>query len=384
MRVTFLTPRLPPAVCGVGDHTRNLARAMAEEGVDVGFIQRESLKPGGDLPAGPIDHWLDTPASLVNCVREQHPDWLWVQLSGFGYSRWGAPFALSRALKAVRRALPETRLVVCMHEIHCRINQLGVKGPVVGPWQRHTVRSVARQADFIFTSTAQFFRQIVRDYRVDAKKVDFLSIGSNLPEVEINAHQRRQIRRQLGWSSDEVVAVTFGFARPQTRSMERCRPCLIRGIESGKLHRIVCVGGRPGEVSPEFGKWTRTLSRSGALEVMGHQADRRVAEILACSDFAFIYHPPSQLRKSSAFAAFAFAGLPVLVSGGDADQTTDENEPPFIWAESWDWSHVRSSRTDRLREAVRQYALDHCRWEKIASRALRGLEAVVERPGVGT
>jgi hypothetical protein len=271
-----------------------------------------------------------------------------------------------------------------MHETHCRISQLGVKGPIVAPWQRHTVGSVARQADVVFTSIAPYVRQIVRDYRVDAGKVELLSIGSNLPAVEIDLRQRRQIRRGLGWTADEIVAVTFGLAHSQVRALQRCRSCLIRGIESGRLHRIVCVGGHPGETRPEFDEWARTLARSDVLEVMGHQADHRVAEIVACADFAFIHHPPSQLGKSSAIAALALAGLPVLAVADDADRTTGENQLPFIEAESWDWRGVGAPRTERLRETVRRYAREHFRWETIASRALRRLEAAVERPASGT
>ena len=88
MRVSFLTPRLPPAICGLADHTRFLAEAMIRQGVDAGFIHRDATAdPAPTLP-GPVGFWDDRPGSLVRHAQDQATDWLWVQLSGYGYSRW--------------------------------------------------------------------------------------------------------------------------------------------------------------------------------------------------------------------------------------------------------------------------------------------------------
>ncbi len=98
MRVTFLAPRLPPAVCGVADHTQKLAEAMAEQGVEVGFIHTKlDAAETVQLP-GPIDFWDGDKRSLIELLKRQRANWLWVQLSGYGYSRWGAPFILGQAV----------------------------------------------------------------------------------------------------------------------------------------------------------------------------------------------------------------------------------------------------------------------------------------------
>src|SRR5205807_9432611 len=74
MRISFLCPRLPPATCGVGDHTKLLARYMAEVGTEVAFIH---CQPGAcvpEIPSGPVSHWkrseehtseLQSPCNLV-------------------------------------------------------------------------------------------------------------------------------------------------------------------------------------------------------------------------------------------------------------------------------------------------------------------------------
>src|SRR5438046_2626727 len=111
MRISFLAPRLPPRTCGVGDHTRCLAEAMRQQGVRVGFVHR-SGQVEYDVPPGPVAFWDGGNESLVRCVGEQEPDWLWVQLSGYGYSRWGAPYRLACGLRWMRRQLPRVRIAV--------------------------------------------------------------------------------------------------------------------------------------------------------------------------------------------------------------------------------------------------------------------------------
>jgi hypothetical protein len=81
MRVSFLTPRLPPQACGLADHTKLFVQAMATQGACFGVIHCEPLQEGGDLPARPVDHWNVGVMPLRICIARQAPDWLWVQLS---------------------------------------------------------------------------------------------------------------------------------------------------------------------------------------------------------------------------------------------------------------------------------------------------------------
>ncbi len=112
-RLTFLAPRLPPAVCGLADHTQWLAEAMAEQGLEVGFIHTQQNAPELTRLPGPVDCWDGRRRSLAGLLIRQRADWLWVQLSGYGYSRWGAPLILGQAISWARRRIPELRVAVC-------------------------------------------------------------------------------------------------------------------------------------------------------------------------------------------------------------------------------------------------------------------------------
>lgn len=383
MRISFFAPRLPPAVCGIADHTRLLAEALRAEGVEVAFIHREALQEGGRLPEGPIHSWDGSRHSLQECIQRQQPDWLWLQLSSYGYSRWGAPWRLGRVLQRLRRALPTLSVAVCAHETHCQPHQLGRKGFLLSPWQRFTVGAVVRQADLVFTSIPRYVRQVVEDYGFPSAHVVPLPIGSNIPQVSLTAEERAQRRRKLGWSSEEIVAVTFGSYGSQLRALQSCGEYLARGLASGHLQRIVSIGGQ-GDLPSQLTCWTDRLGGPAQFQALGYRNDREVAEILACCDFAFCAYSSELLGKSTAFAAFALAGLAILVPDSSIPEIADAEELPIFSITSWDWNQNRSAEIGRLRQAIRDYALARLSWASIARRALAAIKTSAGQSSLST
>jgi hypothetical protein len=373
MRVTFLSPRLPPAVCGLADHAKWLAGAMAKRRAEVGFIHCQEQALVCDLPPGPVDFWGGNHSGLEACLGRQRPDWLWVQLSGYGYSRWGAPYRLMRALAWVRRHLPDVRLAICVHETHCQPNQLGRKGPVLARWQRYTASRVARLGHVVFPTIGPYTDCVLHDYGVEPHRVLQLPIASNIPAVTLTVTERAQSRQALGWQADETVAVTFGTVVTQLRALEWFAPLLARGLREGHLHRVICVGGDDSGAHAELSAWETRAPFAGALQVLGRPQARRVGEILACSDFAFLPTSRKFIEKSGAFVACATAGLAVLVPPPEA--AAESQVPPILAAESWDWQQAKSHRVARLRGDIQQYAQRHYDWDAIAQSALARLNA---------
>jgi hypothetical protein len=363
-------------VCGIADHTLLLALALRNEGVEVGFISKQGS--GRGLPSGPVDHWDGSAGGLAECVRRQQPDWVWVQLSGYGYSRWGAPVALARAVRALRHNLPTIAVAVCVHETHCQPHQLGRKGRLLSPWQRRTVGVVVRQADILFTSIPKYVRMVTEDYGFPSDRVVRLPIGSNIAVTPLSAGERAQIRQRFGWQPHEVIAVTFGSTASQIRALKNCGDCLARGIASGQLHRVVCLGGQPGQQHIDLMSLPKVLRRPEIVTLLGYQRDEQVAEILGCGDFAFSAYPQTLLGKSTSFSSYAMAGLPVLVSGSRINEVEDPKLPPFLFTENWDWNcSGRARELQELREGIRAYATENLGWSVIAGKVLRVLSSLV-------
>jgi hypothetical protein len=359
----------------MADHARFLAEAMQHEGAQVGFIHRGSSAAASPLSDAPVSHWDGRSRSLKRCVLQQQPDWLWIQLSGYGYSRWGAPFTLGRAVAALRRVLPSLGIVACVHETHCQPHQLGRKGWLLSPWQRYTVATVVRQAHLLFTSIGGHVEQMVRDYGVSRDRVVRLPIGSNVPPAHLTAAGRRRIRGDQSWGSREVIAVTFGSYPSQLRALQLCGLHLERGLAMRRLDRVVCLGGDESEVPRAFEYWARVLGSVGAFEVLGYQSAKAVGEILECCDFAFSRFPRRLLGKSGSFAAYAQAGLVVLAADDDTAVAPSGEELPVLSIRSWDWRETGSPAVLAFGQRVREHARIHLAWPVIARRALAEMQA---------
>jgi hypothetical protein len=377
MRVSFLSQQLPPAICGVADHTRLLARTMADQDTEVGFIHREPLVNGGEPLAGPRDYWEGGAAALARCVARQAPDWLWVQFSNYGFSRWGAPYRLGRDLKRFRQRMPHVRVAVCLHETHCLPHQLGRKGPLLSPWQRHTVGAVARLGDLVFTAVRLYRKRAVEDYGVPPDKVVSLPIGSNIPPAALTPDERAGLRRSLGWGEGETVAVVFGTYPSQVRALELFGPLLGKGMEQRRLQRVVCLGGDRPDVPPELAAWRTRFPGPEVFQVLGPRPACEVGRLLAGCDFALSPTQRPLLEKSGAFMAYAFAGLAVLVASPPGYGDLEADDLPVLASETWDWGQTASPSVAALRSALQKHAHTHYTWESIARRALARMAVVM-------
>lgn len=374
MRISFLSPRLPPATCGVGDHTAHLAEAIATLGADVAFIYRQPMPTAPRKLNGPVSQWQGGSRSLLPCIAEQAPEWLWVQLSGYGYSRCGAPYRLGRALAHVRRALPELGVAVCVHETHCQPHQLGQKGFLLSPWQRHTVGRVTRLADLVLPTNRAWLERVIHEYAVPADRVTLMPIGSNVPPVHWTPGERAQRRQGLGWRHTDVVAVLFGSYPSQVQALVRFETLLAQGIQQRYLDKIVCVGGQsPAQVQAlDPSHWAQRLGcADNRLQVLGPRPAQEVGEILACADLALAPTPRSLLGKSGVFMAFAAAGLPVIVFDDQpADMSARPDEWPIFPSRQWQWGLVRSKALAESGKALQMRYQKMCDWPVIAQRAL--------------
>ncbi len=370
IKVTFLAPRFPPRVCGVGDHTQRMAETMLGQGVRVGFIHQDR-QTEFDLPEGEVDFWDGGKKSLRECVDRQNPDWLWVQVSGYGYSRWGAPYLLGKALRGLRHSVGKVRLAIYLHETHCRPHQLGIKGPLLSPWQRYTVGTVARLGDVVFASIARYREQAIAEYGIPAERAFLLPVGTNIPIEPATPQQRQTGRKRLGWEDGEVVAAAFGSFGTQLMALRTFEDLLTRGLGRG-LDRIICLGGDSLQPPGAFSEWRRKFARPASFEVLGYRPTKEVAEILACCDVGLCATPRSDLGKSTAFKAFGAAGLAVIVPPGPVDK--DDQELPVFSAEEWDWSSVRSPETSCRQKMLRRHVEQTCSWDRLAREAVERMQ----------
>ena len=277
---------------------------------DVTAIHVAEQEVASDLPFSSVDQARKSPDQIHRVVREHAPDWLWVQYSGYGFSRHATPWYLSGAMAALRK---EMRVAVFVHETHCERHQLGWKGPILSLLQREASRRVVRAADLVFASSELYQQQILRDYGLAPERLVELPLGSSIHFRHRDLDGRDEIREQLGWRHDETVAVVFGSAGTQLQALQRNADALRHAHQADTLHRVVCIGGSRNVDRAAIE--AKCQATSGAnFEVMGHQPENTVADVMLASDVAITSYGPERFGKSSVFIAYSLAGLPVLVN----------------------------------------------------------------------
>jgi hypothetical protein len=333
MRLTFLTPNLPGLVCGLADHSWLLGEALVRKGCDVSLIGRHG-DPAAARNAGWSGYaavWDGTPSGLGRLLERIPADWLWVQLSGYGYSRWGAPWRLACALKAAQHRHPALLLAICVHEIHCEPHQLGRKGQVLSLWQRFTIAYIVRLGDLVLPTIPLWEQCCLKDYGVHPSRVQLLPIAANVPPVRLTVHQRNQWRKELGIGPSDQVAVAFGRWASQRTVFERLGPVVRNAIIDGNLDYVLTVGGE----SRAQPSWVKELLMEAPwarrLMVLGPQPARRVAEILAVADVGLVPTPWSLWGKSGAARALEQARLTLWIFDKDGHRVVPSNPNPPTW-----------------------------------------------------
>jgi hypothetical protein len=285
-----------------------MAEALHELGPSVTAIVLHSAAPQDANPFEQIDAWDKSPATLSRLLHEHKADVLWIQYSGYGFDQQGVPRYLALAIRSLNQ---RPRIVIYYHETHCTSRQLGWKGVLVSPRQKQVGKALAATADVVFTSTKSYAQAIQSDYGVSPNRITLLPLGSNVAVPAFSEREREAWRSEFGWSRD-CVAVVYGAASSQHRTLLRHQNLLMAALDVGVIQRIVCVGGEPGSTADAV---LRGISRSvvQATNVLGHQSPDRISKILIAADAALMKYPFQHFGKSGVFMTYSMAGLPLLV-----------------------------------------------------------------------
>ena len=306
MRVTILMPKLPPAVCGIADHSLLLGRALEHLGAEV-----EHLAPC-DGTAGPKEEntrlWDGTAKGLQSAIRRHQADVLWIQYSGYGFSKRGIPGGLARAVEHAARWRSGIAVVACMHETHASRASLGWRAPIIQPLQISAARRIVRAADMVFATVEVNLERCIREYGASRDTTRLLPIAANLPELQVSTAERDQFRTHLGLEKGARIAVTFGLWSSQMRSIGLFKSDLESALRRGHIEHIVAVGGEmfPSQMNAVM---REAKHFDGEMTVLGPAPAADIARILRCCDIGLVPTASMYLRKSGVVAAFAAADL---------------------------------------------------------------------------
>ena len=340
MHITMLMPNLPPIVCGVADHGIMLGEALGRRGAEVSYL---GLRGGtGSSAVSEMELWDGSTNGLEAALRELSSDFLWVQYSGYGFSRRGIPISLVRALEGMRKRRTDLRIVVCMHETHASSAGLKWRTPLIQPLQIFTGKRTAQAAHILFATVETNLVRCVREYGVPAQRVTLLPIASNIPGVAVAPDERLAFRKQLGLPENARIAVIFGTWATQERTLRLFREDLKRSLVNAQLDHVLAIGG------------DQNSSRKEALIALAKQFDKHltvrgpasredIGRTLGCCNVGLVPTPLDYLRKSGVVAAFSAAKLELWQKNEGAGVTFLRDVEPFP-----SWGQVADTAISRL------------------------------------
>lgn len=178
MTLLLITKNYPPAICGVGDHTANLAREFEGIGFKV-LIFTETKEASGKkviISQKPFGNGIETHLQeVVQAKSITHILWQYVPYS---YHKKGLPFWWPSVMAAIKTT--GVSQFIFFHEVSLRYWTDGLRQTALAFLQRLIARRANHIARDSFTNT-----NLYRSY-FNGRLPQVVPVGSNLPMPENN------------------------------------------------------------------------------------------------------------------------------------------------------------------------------------------------------
>ncbi len=349
---------------GVGDYTREMARAYADLGHSVIVITsrlsdpRQAAGAWGLRPVVARWDWGSW-SVILSVIREVRPGVVNIQFQAAAYAMQPAIHLLPLRLWLMRS---RPRVVVTYHDL--RVPYLFPKAGRLRWW---AVLALAHWSDAVIATNAEdearlavypFIRRITR-----------IPIGSNIPPLPPAGYDRMAWRARWGVAPDDVLLAYFGFLN-ESKGGET----LIRALARlGGDVKLLMVGGKVGSSDPTNAAYAERiealiteLGLAGRVLWTGYTPQAEVsANLLAADIGVFPYKDGVSLRRGSLMAALAH-GLPIVSTRYPSAKTYIPNQDEW-----WHPAELRDGDNILLVPPDDEAALADAIARLIASPALR-------------
>lgn len=298
--VLQILPKVPPAVCGVGDYAWGIAQRLeADQGIQTSFLCAGTTwnEPVGETEF-PVCRLPDLSVrSLVDFVVSRRHEYSSVilHLSSYGFQKRGVPLWLAAGWQQLSKIEDRPRLLTMFHE-------LAASGPMttsafwLQPLQQWVLRRIALASDGLRTNREGYAASLRSIPGMNGRQVVAMPVFSNFGEPKMLPAwtEREPAMFMFGWGiyTGESLAATIA------RAADHCRR-----LGLSRLH--VLGGGRLPDVE------------TPGVELHGHgfmeAAD--ISRLLLSCRVGYSAYNPECFGKSTLMAAFASHGLGVICQG---------------------------------------------------------------------
>lgn len=294
-----ILPRVPPAVCGIGDYAWGIARGLR----DAHAIHSQFLSAGTSwsVPQGETEFPVSrvsslTAGSLAGFVQGQRElDAVVLHMSPYGYQKRAVPLWLASAWQQLARQPRRPRLITMFHELYAS-GTVRSSAFWLQPLQKWVLRRVARASDALRTNRQPYADWLRGVPGLQTNQVEVMPVFSNFgePEELPPLAQRESAMAMFAWGihSGESLETVLG------KAVACCRQ-----FGLSKLHLM---------------GWKKEIDETGlGVEVVRHGFLESVAisRLLLSCRMAYTAYSPQHFGKSTLVAAFAAHGLVVITQG---------------------------------------------------------------------
>lgn len=390
MTVLLLARYVPPRVDAVGDYTVQLARALAEQGLEVVIVTSTgpvAASPHPRVQIEPIiERWTWGGCRRVAAViRRQRADVLNLQFVPHLYGRYGVSLGVA-AWPLLLRIWTGCPVVTTCHELlghrPSGIRQWLLQG--LYGWQAFLIMAGSR---VVVVPAVWQETQLRRTFPWWASQVRRIPVGPSIPpsgSIEPAPFDAPAVPPRL-------TLVTFGAGHPWWQ-YERALVLLKAVREAGLSARLICLGAIE-TTNPVYAQRLRahaqTLGLSERVEWSGALPPEAISRVLHRADLFLAFQRAGVTARSTAVVTALAHGLPIVATcGPDADAWLLESGG-VIAVDLTDWSGtvrtvVRLLRDPAARQRVRDRAAalyrDQFAWDVLAQRWADVFEAVRTNP----
>lgn len=369
----------PPLQGGLGDYTRQLARALIQRGWRVEVITSAQAGPvqwgeaGEPLVHPGVERWDFSCWRILGCeLGRRHPRIVHLQYQTAAYGLHPAINLFPWWWRRGRREAG-SRWVVTFHDV-----RLPYLFPKAAPLRRWATRMLMRHSDMLIVTNRED-EQGAQGYR-PGRPIHRIPIGSNIPPAPPPDYRRDEWRRRWGVAPDESLLAYFGFLNA-SKGGELLVRAVARLRAGGERVKLVMVGGMLGASDPTnsvYAQKVHDLIRQSGLEGAvlwtGFVEAAQVSAHLMAADLCVLpYLDGASLRRGSLMAALAH-GLPILSTQPlvETSELVDGENIALVPCDDLETltSRIRKLLRDegarrRLGEGARRLA-ENFTWDKIA------------------
>lgn len=371
-KLLIITQNYPPAICGIGDHTRVLKKCLEERGWTVIVYTSSQVLNSKDVLGGMPFGSAMLPSVLKVLQRYSNITHMLWQYSPYAYNNKGMPLFLPQVIRQVNRLFPELRQFVFFHEVQLRASGYG---PV--QWIRSRIQQyIAHQVQSVIKGAATSIPFYLRYFKPPKPVV--IPVGSNLERVEV-------LENSAAVKGDYI----FCF-------LNRADEALFQAYAQVGINRratLVLAGKASAAALTQVHRWVSQYRLEQQVLLKGAQTQQELYALI--SGALFVVQPETVTKgchggisaKNGTIMASFEAGKAVITCFGDMTNPLHFRDQYNCWAVPFGdaAAYARAMDTllndDDLREQLAQNARDtyqtHFSWEIITDQFENWLTGVV-------